>query len=132
MLESETTELGLARIFGTSYQLTSGDPLDQDMVPCALCQLKPPQEVAFMLPGTTVCPTGWNVQYIGDLMADTLSDTSPQTTYICVTDNRSGRDISGSSGKSKLGPVQVTCNNELLPCTDYPTHALVTCVVCSR
>ena len=63
-------------VVGVRYN-TMGEPLGDlngQAVRCAVCSTT--QAVQFMLPGTTACPSDWNMAYNGYLMSagDTLSD----------------------------------------------------------
>ena len=124
--------LGLSKIWGTAYELPDNDALDEVRVPCAVCQVSPPDVVVLMIPGTDTCPDGWNEQYHGDLMSNKEEHKSPSE-YVCVTETREGDSAKiEDDDDSNLSPVQSRCDDTHLPCDLYPRHSFLTCVVCSR
>lgn len=128
-----------AFIYGTEYELGDSNIFDRsgksgtyfDAV-CSVCQIKQ-KNTAIMIPGTTVCPSGWRSEYHGYIMAQ--KRYLKRTEYICV-DHKPDLDPSTKNwGKGAfLHFVETRCG--ALPCrtskgNHYKANLELSCVVCS-
>ena len=98
--------------------------------PCAACYVGG-RSTILMIPARRWCPAGWNLEYTGYLVSDSIHDANRRrTSYICmdlVPEVAVGRSTNQGAA---IFPVEVTCGT--LPCSKYFTGRELTCVVCSK
>jgi hypothetical protein len=122
-------------IYGTEYK-TSGSglagvppfgALHNFNAPCAVC-LRESVRVSLMIPGTRVCPAGWNLEYSGYLMS-TFYTQSPGE-MVCVDRDAEGVGSNSDQGGHAWYPTEGECGS--LPCGPYVQDRELTCAVCTR
>ncbi len=114
-MEWETSGYGLASLAGFH---------DYD-VSCAVCEAAAASET-LMIPGTTNCPSGWQSQYWGYLMANHY--TQNKSYYICMNASPMATGSNANSNGTLLYPTET----ELGSLTGYVQDREMTCVVCTR
>ena len=79
------------------------------------------------------CPTNWNKQYSGYLMAEPSGKKKSQSNYICVNSYAGFIRNGDQTPHARLAYVEVGCHSSgLIPCSTYPNGRELTCVVCVR
>ena len=78
-----------ATLHGTEYETNNGasgpfESLHDHNVPCAVCYVNT-RVASIMIPGQTICPVSWTVEYYGYLMA--TSKQHRRTMFVCVDVN---------------------------------------------
>lgn len=119
-------------MYGTEYEtagfgIASFVGMNDFEASCAVC-LRPDASNVLMVPGTQVCPDGWNSEYTGYLMSTHYTQTRSET--ICVDRLASGIGSSFDSNGNLLYPTEAECGS--LPCPPYVQNRELTCCVCSR
>ena len=119
------------RLFGAEYKTHAESPLNHindRNVPCALCQAYG-RTSKIMIPSRYECPSGWNTEYYGYLMAGHDRTYKGATQFSCV--DKSFGVIPGSrkanNGGHQFYTVEAACNYHH-PCSDKE----LTCVVRTR
>ena len=119
-------------LYGSEYEITSPgmglEALQDFDVPCAVCLVNT-ATISLMVPGTQICPSGFNLQYAGYIMSK--HQTQSKSEYVCV--DRAMTGISGSSANNNGDLFYVTegaCGS--LPCLPYVAGREITCSVCTR
>lgn len=120
-MEYETAAYGISSLRGL-----------QDLeAPCAVC-LDDSANSEFMLPGTNVCPAGWNTRVRGYLMSTQYQQNARG--WSCVDENAQARR--GSTPVNSNGnlwyPTEAECGS--LPCGpgQYVQDRELTCAICTR
>ncbi|XP_060578729.1 uncharacterized protein LOC132735751 [Ruditapes philippinarum] len=125
-----TKEEPVARIYGAEYQTqmySKWSYLHNHDVPCVVCRV--PHNDVLMVPGTSICPNSYSLQYNGYLMAGKFSHPAA-TDYICVDGRPETIDRSyENSNGFLLYFVQARCGS--LSCGPYVHNREVTCSVCT-
>ena len=90
------------------------------------------KSTALLLTGTEICPSGWQLEYWGYLMANfyhaTSSSSHFSSEYICV-DNYPTTSLGTGSAQGWIYPTETECGN--IPCPPYRQEREVVCSVCS-
>ncbi len=127
-----------ALLYATQYWSVGSVPvisaLHMHYVPCAVCE-KSNAAVMFMQPGKDSCPTGFNTEYPGYLMAKHYTHSTSE--YVCV--DQAPTSFNGSAGGGSLGNLlyttEVECPggvNDPLCVNNYVSQREVTCSVCTK
>lgn len=99
-------------------------------IPCAVCQRKS-KGSSIMIPGTTTCYPGWNIDYHGYLGTANPGHVTGSE-YICIDINPEflvAGELNTNAGRL-IGAVFAKCG--ILKCPPYHDNYPITCVVCSR
>ena len=112
-------------IYGAEYERLDG--LHNYDVPCAVCQAV--ETNTMMVPGTSVCPSGWTEQYSGHLTSN-YRYYHRAGEYLCL--DSSPETIGSPTGQdgALFAYVVTVCGS--LPCPPYENDRVVSCVVCSK
>ncbi|XP_076463032.1 short-chain collagen C4-like [Babylonia areolata] len=112
-------------LYGSEYEGIKG--LHNHEVPCSVCHTNDPSTI--MVPGTTVCPSGWTIQYSGFLASNYFNFFATQ--FLCVDGKPEALNASKVDSNGVLFYAVVSkCGS--LPCPPYVADKVVTCVVCSK
>jgi len=131
--EATTTNANVARLYGTEYQIESGQALsglNQHNAPCAVCEVTN-RSKQIMIPGRYTCPDTWTVEYSGWLM--TINENNRRTMFICMDKNPeaiAGREANDNG--ALLYHVEGNCGTGQLPCPGYDGTKEMSCVVCTK
>ena len=131
--EATTSNANEARLYGTEYQMESGQALfslHQHNAPCAVCEVTN-RSKQIMIPGRYTCPDTWTVEYSGWLM--TVNENNHRTTFICVDKNPEA--IAGKAANNNgalLYHVEASCATNQLPCPGYDDTKEMSCVMCTK
>lgn len=134
---SDLNENG-ALLYATQYWSTGSVPdiaaVHQHFVPCAVCE-RSSAAVMFMQPGKDTCPTGFNTEYPGYLMATHYLHRASE--FVCV--DQAPASFTGAPGVGSTGNLLYTTELECPPgsgtplCTNnYVNQREVTCSVCTK
>ena len=84
-----------------------------------------------MIPAKVTCPTNWQEEYDGYLMAPN-QETNYRTTFVCVDSNPQIISGLGSNNdpSSDINHVEASCVG--LSCPPYDDEKELTCVVCTN
>ena len=123
---------GVSPIYGVEYFPTSGQPLynvRHDNMPCAVCSGS--KSRVLMIPAKMTCPTNWQKEYDGYLMAPN-QETNYRAAFVCVDSNPSTISGLGSNNdpSSDINHVEASCVG--LSCPPYDDEKELTCVVCTN
>ena len=102
--------------------------LDDDNVPCAVCQVTS-RNTMLMIPAKTQCPEFWTREYYGYLMTEWIGNY--RTMFECV--DRYAQALPGLAADTegvRFLFTEGTCNG--LPCPPYDPQKELTCVVCTN
>ena len=130
--EATTANSGQAILYGTEYEIPSGQPLDQlnnHNVPCAVCDV-PSRSRHIMIPGRFTCPDTWTMEYSGWLMTE--SNGHYRTMYICL--DKTPETVPGAAPDTNgavIYHVEGDCGTGL-PCPNYDDTRALACVVCTK
>jgi hypothetical protein len=125
-----------ALLYATQYWSVGSVPViaavHQHFVPCAVCE-RSSAAVMFMQPGRDTCPTGFNTEYPGYLMATHYQHRASE--FVCV--DQAPASFTGSAGSGSLGNLLYTTEAECptgtpLCLNNYVNQREVTCSVCSK
>ena len=122
---------GGSLIYGTEYWPHSEQPLGnvyQENMPCVVCSgIK---RKLLMIPAKDKCPSHWQREYYGYLMAPHPTGNY-RASFICVDkDPEAVHGETGDSGNSNdVQHVEATCNG--LSCPPYDQEKELACVVCT-
>jgi hypothetical protein len=128
--EHYDTDQNGALIYGAEYEtagsgVSSFHSLHNLPIPCSVCEAR--RGPAIMIPGTTLCPNGWSLEYYGFLMSNYYSYEKGE--YVCVDFNSEGGTGSSGTNSDRWYTVEMTdCGNVL--CPPYVNNREITCVVC--
>ena len=119
-----------AHVYGAEYQgldsLLHGDFGDQD-VPCVVCKI--PRTVNFMLPAKNICPSGWNSEYKGYLVAQYYGYEG-KTEFVCLDESPTKAE-DGQRNYDAVTMYKAIARCGSLPCPHYEERHVLTCTVCS-
>ena len=130
--EATTTNSNLAILYGTEYEIQSGQVLHylhNHNVPCAVCEVSS-RSKQIMIPGRYTCPNTWTVEYSGWLMTE-YTDYY-RTMYICL--DKTPESVMGAAANTNgalIHHVEADCNTGL-PCPNYNDSRELACVVCTK
>ena len=96
---------------------------------CAAC-FTLNRSVVVMIPGKTVCPSLWTMEYRGYLMSEGISNW--RTMYECIDERMEGVPESESSDVSGSHIYHVEASCDELGCPPYDGDKELACVVCSK
>ena len=119
-------------MFGTEYKIGFNpfkNKLHNHDVPCAVCYVKS-RATQLMIPARNDCPSGWNEEYHGYLMAD-YHNHKHSTSFICI--DGEAEFVHGSHANRNgalLYLVEGQCGS--LPCLPYVAGRELTCAVCTK
>ena len=130
--------LGNVFVYGAEYktgriqsQLLFGKPLDNQNVPCVVCQTKG-RIVALKVPGRTKCYHGWTQEYNGYLMGGHHKHAK-STDYTCVgSDPEVVQGNAHNQNGHLLYFVEANCGEHSLPCPPYVHGREMPCVICTK
>ena len=126
-----------ALIYGAEYQmsgygiatfgngLTSAQLQDYD-AGCAVCLVDGASET-MMVPGTTVCPSGWTLRYWGYLMGNHYTQLKNET--VCINNSPLQLGVNSDCNGFLLYPTETELGSLTAP---YVQNREVTCVVCTK
>ena len=120
---------GYAGVYGAEYETYPEPSHDLDAV-CAVC--RSPSANTLMIPATTSCHPGWNLEYSGNIMAARPDDGRSGTEFICVDSEMEGRAGSQGSNNDQMLLYYTKNHCGSLPCPPYEEGRVVSCVVCSK
>ena len=129
-LEYRSGKQHYSQMFAAEYHTTNGLVAGTDGVdvPCAVCYV-PTRSALYMIPAKYSCPTGWETEYHGYLVAEYFAYT--RSFYTCV--DVAMRKVPGSSNfqdGTLFIPVEVNCKARL--CPPYEETKELTCAVCTK
>ena len=119
-------------MYGTEYEIGFNpfkNKLHNHDVPCAVCYVKS-RATQLMIPARNDCPSGWNEEYHGYLMADHHTHKH-STSFICI--DGEAEFVHGSHANRNgalLYLVEGQCGS--LPCLPYVAGRELTCSVCTK
>lgn len=98
---------------------------------CAVCQTLYRNNVV-MIPGTYICPQGWNTEYYGYIMAQNAG--KKKTSFLCIDNSHEPmfRIIKRNRVLTSFNFVESTCKGLLCSTDGYIKYAEVACVVCAK
>ena len=125
-------------LYGAEYEQEAGkiyfstknahSLVDND-VPCAVCLL-PTRSTQLMIPAKLTCPSGWQKEYSGYLMAANDKHASSKA-FVCMD---YAPEVMAGGAADLNGAlfyyVEAKCGS--LPCPSYRDGWEITCVVCSK
>lgn len=122
-------------LYGVEYEtgvvgMVSLQQLHNEDALCAVC-LDTDANLQLMVPGTQVCPAGWNSRYQGYLMGGQYNEAR-NTELVCVDREPEGRPGGSANDNGALWyPTEAECGS--LPCggETYVQNREVTCSVCT-
>jgi len=76
-----------------------------------------------MIPGTKVCPAGWNLEYAGYLMSSHYTQSASE--FVCVDKDAEAGGSNSNLGGGLLYPTEAECGS--LPCLPYVQNRELTC-----
>lgn len=126
-----------ALIYGTEYQ-TSGyglasvspfNTLHDFNAPCAVC-LDASADMQLMVPGTNICPSGWNTRVQGYLMSTHY--TQAKSEFSCIDRGAIAVGTAANEDGNLWYPTEAECGS--LPCGpgQYVQNRELTCSICTR
>lgn len=120
------------RIYGSEYEFSYKKAAYNDDVPCAVCY-DIYASTSVMIPGKTLCPSHWTIQFDGFLTSDAHYSGHPGAEYLCM-DSNPEYATEGARQQDYNGrvfyPVEAVCGS--LPCPPYENGKYVSCVVCTK
>ena len=125
---------GWSPVHGAEYQThgpysnSNFGHLDDDNVPCAVCQVIS-RDTVLMIPAKTQCPEFWTREYYGYLMSHYIGNH--RSMFECV--DKDAQALPGGSANTHgilFHFTEGTCNG--LPCPPYDPQKELTCVVCTN
>ena len=120
---------GFNWVSGTEYEVPLVASQAHHDAACSVCYIAT-QHTTLMIPATTVCPTGWTVEYIGYIMSEARLHW--RTEFLCVDASMGSvpgtQSDDGNTGN--LYHVEPDCSG--LACPPYDAQRELNCVVCSR
>jgi len=119
------SQMFAAEYDGTNDLVANTDGID---VPCAVCYV-PTRSALYMIPAKYTCPTGWETEYHGYLMAEYYTLTRSFYTCVDVAMKKVPGSISFQDG-TLFYPVEVNCKSRL--CPPYENTKELTCAVCTK
>ncbi len=125
-----------ALLYGTEYQ-TNGYGLTASpwpsvhnfSAPCVVC-LRENARISLMIPGSKLCPAGWNLEYSGYLMGTHYTQSGGGGELVCVDRLPAAIGNVSLQGGNLWYPTEAECGS--LPCAPYVQDREVTCAVCTR
>ncbi|XP_057307210.1 uncharacterized protein LOC130645286 [Hydractinia symbiolongicarpus] len=110
--------------YGTSFEANRSNRV----VYCAVCETQT-KVVVKTFPAMNECPTGWEIEYEGYLVAH----KKPRTEHVCVERNAQRPKSAAYVKTGTIEKIRVK-KCEILPCNEdkYNTNNDLTCVVCSK
>ncbi len=128
MLAWQKMEMLLRKLTYEEVYENPAQGIDNDDVPCAVCDLST-RPVVIMIPARATCPPTWTREYYGYLMTARRDDH--RSTFECVDQDQESRPNSNKNQDGALFyHVEADCEN--LPCPPYNTNQEVNCAVCSK
>ena len=124
---------GTSSIYGVEYWPHNGQPLYDfylHNMPCAVCCGS--QSKVLMIPAKMSCPSGWQREYYGYLMAP-HSTTNYRSAFTCVDKDPEavqGQGHANNPLSNNPHHVEAFCGG--LACPPYDQDKEVTCVVCTN
>lgn len=121
-----------ALVYGAEYEtsgygISSLASLHDREIPCAVC-MRERANVSFMLPGSSVCPSGFTREYPGYLMATHYTQTKSE--FVCLDQGATSIGNPTNLNGALLLPTEAECGS--LPCLPYVQNRELTCSVCSK
>ena len=107
----------------------SGKAVHDHNVPCAVCQSFERSRV-LMIPAKNHCPSGWNREYNGYLVADHYLHASSKM-FECL-DHDPETDQAGYRNEDGALMYRTDGSCGSLPCPPYQEGKALTCVVCTK
>lgn len=126
----DTSQNG-ALIYGAEYETISSGvssfrSVHNQPVPCSVCEAR--RGSAIMIPGSTLCPNGWSLEYYGFLMSNYYQLRKGE--YVCVDSNpEKGKGSAGTNDNRWYTVEMSDCGNIL--CPPYVRNREITCAVCT-
>lgn len=71
------------RIYGSEYEFSYKKAAYNDDVPCAVCY-DVYASTSVMIPGKTLCPIHWAIQFEGFFTSDAHYSDHPGAEYLCI------------------------------------------------
>ena len=121
-----------SRIFPVEYRSWQEGPLKPQHkhdAPCAVCQTTGCRTQVLMIPSSTLCPSGWNKEYDGYLVASRWN--FHRTNYVCL--DGKPESLPGDEAEAQISyffPVEIVNPGSTLP-SDYETGKELMCAVCT-
>ena len=123
---------GTSTIYGAEYHSRTDQPFGDvhlDNIPCGVCSGI--QSKVLMIPAKMNCPTNWQREYYGYLMAPhTTGDY--RAAFLCV--DKDPEVVAGQGHNNPLSnnPHHVEASCDGLACPPYDQEKEITCVVCTN
>ena len=130
-----TTNSNWGILYGTEYRIAPQQALnrglrDNQNVPCAVCHVST-RSSQIMVPGTYQCPSGWNPEYSGWLMAEHYNHAG-KNMFTCI--DRDAEVVPGQGAKTGgalFHHIEADCSTGI-PCPPYDERKEMSCVVCTK
>jgi len=119
-VEYEHTNYGLNNWYGGHNDYSA---------PCAVCY-RSDKGTSFMQPARNVCPSGWNLEYGGYLMAQHFGHYASE--YVCVDVAAEKINDATNHNGALWYPVEAECGSLECKAGGYVQNRELTCSVCSR
>ena len=133
--QATTTNAGWGYLYGAEYRPQTGQALPSSRlnnrnIPCAVCEVST-RSKHIMVPGTYQCPSGWQVEYSGWLMAGSYRHGG-RNMFVCLDKYP---EVAPGVAEYNYGAlmyhIQGHCSYGI-PCPPYDIRKEMSCVVCTK